>query len=61
MEFDIATAKLFTLLTLTNLIASSIGFLAATTTDPITGLAIMFLMVVLLPIPVQYFYLKRQK
>lgn len=60
MEFDLATAKLVSLFTLTNLIASSIGFLTASATEPLIGLAVMALMLFMLPIPVQYFFLKKE-
>lgn len=61
MEFDLETAKLVSLFTLTNLIASGIGFLAASITEPLIGLAVMTMMLFLLPIPVQYFYLRKKK
>lgn len=60
MEFDLETAKLVSLFTLTNFIASGIGFLAASITEPLIGLAVIALMLFLLPIPVQYFFLKNK-
>lgn len=60
MEFDLATAKLVSLFTTVNLVASSVGALAAKIFGPLLGLAATIVMIFLLPIPVQYLFLKRK-
>lgn len=60
MEFDFRTAKLLSLLAATNFVAAAAGFAAASLFDPLIGLAVVILMLLSLPLPIQYIFLKRE-
>ena len=60
MEFDLRTAKLVSLFTATNFVAAITGFAAASLFDPLVGLAVVTVMLLSLPIPVQYIFLRRE-
>lgn len=59
MEFDYQTAKLATILAVTNLVVASSAYLMLTTLDPFTAIILLTVFFLGIPTAVEYFLLKR--
>lgn len=61
MDFDKKTGRLIVLFMAINLVAAVLGFAAVVLFGPMLGLAVFTAAVILLPIGIQYAYLKNSR